>query len=60
MHMPTHRFAIQLLAPAAILSNLSGRTEITVEDIEENSELFLDARTSAQHAAALDTNGYMR
>ena len=42
-----NRFAIQLLAPSAILSKLSGRTEITVEDIAENGSLFLDARSSA-------------
>jgi len=42
------RFALQLLSPAAVLSKLSGRTEITVEDVAANSELFLDARASAR------------
>ena len=31
-----------------MLSKLSGRTEITVEDVAANSELFLDARASAR------------
>ncbi|KAF9045731.1 RuvB-like helicase 1 [Hymenopellis radicata] len=41
------RYALQLLAPAAILTTLAGRTQIEEEDISEMGELFLDAKTSA-------------
>ncbi len=42
-----YRYALQLLAPAAILATLAGRTQIEEEDISEMGELFLDAKTSA-------------
>ncbi|KAF8309962.1 RuvB-like helicase 1 [Cantharellus anzutake] len=42
------RYAIQLLTPASILASLQGRKYITLEDIGEMNELFLDAKTSAQ------------
>lgn len=42
-------YALQLLAPASILAGLAGRSEITIEDIGEMNELFLDAKTSASH-----------
>mgnify|MGYP001759214962 CR=1 FL=1 len=45
------RFALQLLAPAAVLANVTGRSEITVDDIEQTNSLFLDARSSARHLA---------
>ncbi|KAG8935869.1 RuvB ATP-dependent DNA helicase pontin [Tulasnella sp. 418] len=41
------RYALQLLTPASILANLAGRTEITLQDIDEMNELFLDAKTSS-------------
>jgi RuvB-like protein 1 len=41
------RYALQLLTPAAIVSAIAGRTEITLEDINEVGELFLDAKSSA-------------
>jgi hypothetical protein len=41
------RYALQLLTPASILANLSGRGEIEVDDISEMNELFLDAKSSA-------------
>ncbi|KAK6461916.1 RUVB-like protein [Scheffersomyces coipomensis] len=40
------RYALQLLAPAGILSSTAGRSEITNEDIEECEFLFLDSRRS--------------
>ncbi|KAK9468152.1 TIP49 C-terminus-domain-containing protein [Lipomyces arxii] len=40
------RYALQLMAPASILSRAKGRQEITVADIEEAEELFLDAKRS--------------
>jgi RuvB-like protein 1 (pontin 52) len=41
------RYALQLLAPAAILATLAGRSTIEAEDVGELQELFLDARSSA-------------
>ncbi|KAG8987520.1 RuvB ATP-dependent DNA helicase pontin [Tulasnella sp. 427] len=41
------RYAIQLLGPASLVAQLSGRSEVTTEDIGEMNELFLDAKTSA-------------
>lgn len=43
-----NRFALQLLTPASILSQLQGRTEIILEDVRETDSLFLDARSSAR------------
>ncbi|KZT23225.1 RuvB-like helicase 1 [Neolentinus lepideus HHB14362 ss-1] len=42
------RYALQLLTPGSILAALSGRSQIDEEDISEMSELFLDAKTSAE------------
>ena len=42
-----NRYALQLLAPASIVAKLNGRAELTLEDIGEMNELFLDAKTSA-------------
>merc|ERR1712137_501233 len=43
----TLRYAVQLLAPGAVSSKISGRTNVTAEDIRDVGELFLDAKTSA-------------
>lgn len=42
------RYAVQLLTPARILADTNGRTSITGEDIEETSNLFMDAKSSAR------------
>merc|ERR1712007_190537 len=42
------RFVVQLLTPANILCQTSGRDEISKEDIDEINELFYDAKQSAQ------------
>jgi len=42
------RYAVQLLTPAKILSRNIGKPSITKEDIEEVSNLFFDAKTSAK------------
>ena len=42
------RYALQLLAPAAILASLAGRAQIEAEDVGEMGELFLDAKSSAR------------
>ncbi|KZV73627.1 RuvB-like helicase 1 [Peniophora sp. CONT] len=41
------RYALQLLAPAAILARLNGRDQVLPEDVGEMGGLFLDAKTSA-------------
>jgi hypothetical protein len=41
------RYALQLLAPAAILARLAGRNAILTKDIGEMGGLFLVAKTSA-------------
>ncbi|KAK9457656.1 TIP49 C-terminus-domain-containing protein [Dipodascopsis uninucleata] len=40
------RYALQLMAPAAILAKSKGRQEISVADIEEAEDLFIDAKRS--------------
>lgn len=44
----TLRYAAQLLTPASLTAKADGRTEITIQDIEEVSLLFLDAKSSAK------------
>ncbi|KAJ3901406.1 RuvB-like helicase 1 [Lentinula edodes] len=41
------RYALQLLAPASIIASINDRSEISLEDVGEMNELFLDAKTSA-------------
>lgn len=41
------RYALQLLAPAKILARVNGQVEITVHEVEECEDLFIDARRSA-------------
>jgi TIP49 AAA-lid domain len=43
------RYALQLLAPAAVLAQVAGRQEVTLEDILETDSLFIDARRSARN-----------
>ncbi|CDK27763.1 unnamed protein product [Kuraishia capsulata CBS 1993] len=51
------RYALQLLAPAGILAGIAGRSEITVQDLEECQLLFLDARRST--TVLENTKGYL-
>lgn len=46
------RFALQLLAPASVLANVAGRSEITIDDVSQTNGLFLDARSSARQLAS--------
>ena len=39
---------MQLLTPAWVLANTKGKTEITKEEIEDVSTLFLDVKKSAK------------
>jgi RuvB-like protein 1 (pontin 52) len=53
------RYALQLLAPASVLADVSGRQgkQIQLEDVEECQDLFIDARRSAQTLS--ETKGYI-
>lgn len=42
------RYAVQLLNPGSIYSDVQGRKEINKEEIEEINNLFYDAKASAK------------
>ncbi|KAH3902055.1 RuvB-like helicase 1 [Saccharomycodes ludwigii] len=42
------RYSVQLLSPSSILAQSSGREEITPEDVEDATSLFLDAKRSTK------------
>ena len=44
----TLRYAVQLLAPAAITAKKCGRSNVTTDDIRDIGDLFLDAKSSAK------------
>jgi len=44
----TLRYAVQMLTPAFLLARIAGKEEVTLDEIEEVGELFMDAKTSAQ------------
>ena len=48
------RYALQLLTPANILAKVNGQKEITVHEVEECEDLFIDARRSASIINAED------
>lgn len=48
------RYALQLLTPASILAKVNGRSQIEVPDVEECTELFIDAKHSASIVGAVD------
>jgi RuvB-like protein 1 (pontin 52) len=51
------RYAVQMLTPARIIAETSGREMITLNDVEEIDELFFDAKASAKLLAA--SEGYL-
>ncbi|KAH3667969.1 hypothetical protein OGAPHI_001723 [Ogataea philodendri] len=51
------RYVLQLLSPAGIIAKVNGRTEVTVDEIEECQVLFLDARRSTK--VLEDSKGYL-
>lgn len=51
------RYAVQMLTPARIIAETSGRELITAVDVEEVDELFYDAKASAKLLAA--SEGYL-
>lgn len=45
----THsRYSVQLLTPASLLAKINGKDGIEKEHVEEISELFYDAKSSAK------------
>ncbi|KAF4134032.1 TIP49 AAA-lid domain [Phytophthora infestans] len=51
------RYSVQLLTPSRILAETQGRSEVSVDDIDETNDLFNDAKRSAQ--ALAQTEGYL-
>mmetsp|Transcript_30770 Transcript_30770/g.70418 ORF Transcript_30770/g.70418 Transcript_30770/m.70418 type:complete len:456 (-) Transcript_30770:191-1558(-) len=52
------RYSVQMLTPARILAETTGRTEVLPEDVTEVDKLFFDGKASAQLLAK--TGGYMK
>jgi len=52
------RYSVQMLTPARILAETSGRTVCTEEDVREVDGLFFDGKASARFLAK--TGGYMK
>ncbi|CAO3699164.1 unnamed protein product [Rhizopus microsporus] len=42
------RYAVQLLTPASVLSEINGHSSISLDDVKEVDDLFLDSKKSAQ------------
>ena len=42
------RYAVQMLTPARIIAQTSGREKISAVDVEEVDELFFDAKASSK------------
>ncbi|KAJ2749720.1 RuvB ATP-dependent DNA helicase pontin, partial [Coemansia sp. BCRC 34490] len=49
------RYAIQLLTPANVMAQISGRDEIQKDDMLETSELFFDAKRSVSFVQNSDS-----
>jgi DNA helicase TIP49 (TBP-interacting protein) len=43
-----YRYSVQLLTPANLLAKINGKDSIEKEHVEEISELFYDAKSSAK------------
>ncbi|ORZ15171.1 RuvB-like 1 [Absidia repens] len=43
------RYAVQLLTPSNVLSDINGNNSITLDDVKEVDDLFFDAKKSAKH-----------
>ena len=52
------RYAVQMLTPARILAETTGRSQVTAEDVKEADLLYYDAKASAKLLAA--SEGYMK
>ena len=55
------RFAVQLLTPARVMAKINGSDSIGLAELEECSDLFLDAKASAKMLATAASNdgGFM-
>ncbi|KAH6554549.1 hypothetical protein KP509_1Z325800 [Ceratopteris richardii] len=53
------RHAVQLLTPASIVARTNGRDEIVKSDLEDITEVFLDARASAKLLQSSRTSMYL-
>jgi RuvB-like protein 1 (pontin 52) len=45
---PSGRYAVQLLTPAHVLSEINGHSSITLDDVKEVDALFFDSKRSAK------------
>lgn len=45
------RYAVRLLTPSNVMAQQNGNESVTVEDVKEAADLFMDAKTSAQMLA---------
>ena len=45
------RYAVRLLTPSKVMAHQNGNESVTVEDVREAADLFIDAKTSAQMLA---------
>mmetsp|Transcript_44622 Transcript_44622/g.65649 ORF Transcript_44622/g.65649 Transcript_44622/m.65649 type:complete len:93 (-) Transcript_44622:5-283(-) len=52
------RYSVQMLTPARIIAETSGRTIITESDVKEVDELYFDGKASARLLSQSD--GYMK
>jgi RuvB-like protein 1 (pontin 52) len=52
------RYSVQMLTPARILAETTGRTKINTEDVRQVDGLFLDGRASSQLLA--ESEGFMQ
>ncbi|KAI9490302.1 RuvB-like 1 [Zychaea mexicana] len=49
------RYAVQLLTPASVLSQINGHESIALDDVREVDDLFFDAKKSAKHLVEQDS-----
>ncbi|TXT07317.1 hypothetical protein VHUM_03487 [Vanrija humicola] len=50
------RYALQLLTPSSIVARTAGRTEVSLEDVSQLEDLFLDTKRSTLVLKDLDAN----
>ncbi|MCC6031117.1 MAG: TATA box-binding protein, partial [Desulfurococcales archaeon] len=43
------RHAVQLMEPARIIAKTKGREKVSVEDVREAAQLFMDVKHSVEH-----------
>ena len=50
-----NRYAVQLLTPSNVLSQINGHESILLDDVKEVDDLFFDAKKSAKHLVDQDS-----